>query len=299
MLIDRFLQYIKYEKGYSSHTFVSYQADLSQFEKFVLERSGAEEFVPDKVDSSLVREWIVSMMEAGVSASTVNRKLSALKSFFSYLCRMGEVRKNPMSQVVSPKRQKRLPKFLREEEMSEMFSGRADMFGEGYEAVRDELIMETFYTLGIRLSELIALKDTDVDLRSRTVLVNGKRNKQRYVPFGESLKNSMLAYLSVRDEAVPERSGYFFVRPGGEPLYPMLVYRIVHRCITAVSTLSKRSPHVLRHTFATAMLNNGADLEAVKELLGHANLAATEVYTHTTFEQLQKNYKQAHPRALN
>ena len=299
MLIDRFLQYIKYEKGYSSHTFVSYQADLSQFEKFVVEKNGAKEFVPDEVDSSLVREWIVSMMESGVSASSVNRKLSALKSFFSYLSRNGEVKKNPMSQVVSPKRPKRLPKFLREEEMTELLSDRSEVFGEGYEAVRDALIIETFYTLGIRLSELIKMKDTDVDFQSQTVLVNGKRNKQRYVPFGASLKDSMQAYLSVRDGEVAGRSGYFFLRPNGEPLYPMLVYRVVHKYITMVSSLTKRSPHVLRHTFATAMLNSGADLEAVKELLGHANLAATEVYTHTTFEQLQKNYKLAHPRALN
>ncbi len=299
MLIDRFLQYIKYEKGYSSHTFVSYQADLSQFEKFVLERSGVEEFVPDEVDSSLVREWVVSMMESGVSASSVNRKLSALKSFFSYLLRNGEVKRNPMNRVVSPKKQKRLPKFLREGEMADLFSDRAEVFGEGFEGVRDALIMETFYTLGIRLSELIKMKDEDVDFQARTVLVNGKRNKQRYVPFGEALRDSMQAYLSVRDKEVPERSGYFFLRPDGEALYPMLVYRIVHKYITVVSTLSKRSPHVLRHTFATAMLNSGADLEAVKELLGHSSLAATEVYTHTTFEQLQKNYKLAHPRALN
>ena len=173
------------------------------------------------------------------------------------------------------------------------------MFGEGYEAVRDALIIETFYTLGVRLSELIKMKDTDVDFQSQTVLVNGKRNKQRYVPFGASLKESMQAYLSVRNGEVADRSGYFFLRPNGEPLYPMLVYRVVHKYITMVSSLTKRSPHVLRHTFATAMLNSGADLEAVKELLGHANLAATEVYTHTTFEQLQKNYKLAHPRALN
>jgi integrase/recombinase XerC len=299
MLIDRFLQYIKYEKGYSSHTFVSYQADLSQFEKFVVEKNGAKEFVPDEVDSSLVREWIVSMMESGVSASSVNRKLSALKSFFSYLCRNGEVKKNPMSQVVSPKRPKRLPKFLREDEMTELLSDQSEVLGEGYEAGRDALILETFYTLGIRLSELIKMKDTDVDFQSQTVLVNGKRNKQRYVPFGASLKESMQAYLSVRNGEVADRSGYFFLRPNGEPLYPMLVYRVVHKYITMVSSLTKRSPHVLRHTFATAMLNSGADLEAVKELLGHANLAATEVYTHTTFEQLQKNYKLAHPRALN
>lgn len=178
-----------------------------------------------------------------------------------------------------------------------MLSGSSEVFEEGFEGVRDELIMETFYTLGIRLSELIGLKDTDVDLQAQTVLVNGKRNKQRYVPFGESLKQSMQAYLSIRDKEVPVRSGFFFLRPTGESLYPVLVYRIVHKYISVVSSMSKRSPHVLRHTFATAMLNNGAELEAVKELLGHSSLAATEVYTHTTFEQLQKNYKLAHPRA--
>ncbi|MCQ2225852.1 MAG: tyrosine-type recombinase/integrase [Paludibacteraceae bacterium] len=297
MLIDRFLQYIKYEKGYSSHTFVSYRTDLSQFEKFVMERSGAKEIALDKVDSCLIREWIVSMMEAGSSASSVNRKLSTLKSFYTYLCKQEVIEKSPMSQVVSPKTKKRLPHFLREEEMSDMLSGSSEVFSEGYEGVRDEMIMETFYTLGIRLSELIGLKDTDVDLQAQTVLVNGKRNKQRYVPFGEPLKQAFQAYLSVRNKEVPERSGFFFLRPSGEALYPMLVYRVVRKYISVVSSLSKRSPHVLRHTFATAMLNNGAELEAVKELLGHSSLAATEVYTHTTFEQLQKNYKLAHPRA--
>lgn len=297
MLIDRFLQYIKYEKGYSSHTFVSYETDLSQFKKFVEERSGVEEFALDKVDSYLVREWIVSMMESGVSASSVNRKLSTLKSFYAYLCKQGVVKKSPMSQVVSPKAKKRLPHFLKEDEMSDMLSVNSEIFGEGFEGVRDELIMETFYTLGIRLSELIGLKDADVDLQAQTVLVNGKRNKQRYVPFGSQLKNAFQSYLSIRNKEVANRSGSFFLRPNGEALYPMLVYRIVQKYITAVSSLSKRSPHVLRHTFATAMLNNGAELEAVKELLGHSSLAATEVYTHTTFEQLQKNYKLAHPRA--
>lgn len=297
MLIDRFLQYIKYEKGYSSHTFVSYETDLSQFKKFVEERSGVEEFTLDKVDSYLVREWIVSMMESGISASSVNRKLSTLKSFYAYLCKQGVVKKSPMSQVVSPKAKKRLPHFLKEDEMSDMLSVNSEIFGEGFEGVRDELIMETFYTLGIRLSELIGLKDADVDLQAQTVLVNGKRNKQRYVPFGSQLKNAFQSYLSIRNKEVANRSGSFFLRPSGEALYPMLVYRIVQKYITAVSSLSKRSPHVLRHTFATAMLNNGAELEAVKELLGHSSLAATEVYTHTTFEQLQKNYKLAHPRA--
>lgn len=297
MLISKFLQYIKYEKGYSSHTFVSYRTDLIQFRDFVESRS--MEFDPVKVDSTLVREWEVSLMEAGEKASSVGRKMTALKSFFKYLKQHGFVSHNPMRGVSSPKKEKVLPKFLRESEMDDLLGedGLLNVFGEDFEGVRDKLIIEMFYTLGIRLSELIGIKDVDVSVAGMTVLITGKRNKQRLIPFGRKLGESIAAYEKLRDEVVPERCNRLFVRENGEALYPMLVYRLVTKYITLVSTMSKRSPHVLRHTFATAMLNNGAELSAVKELLGHASLAATEVYTHTTFEQLQKIYKQAHPRA--
>ncbi|MCQ2218305.1 MAG: tyrosine-type recombinase/integrase [Paludibacteraceae bacterium] len=297
MLISKFLQYIKYEKGYSSHTFVSYRTDLIQFRDFVESRS--MEFDPVKVDSTLVREWEVSLMEAGEKASSVGRKMTALKSFFKYLKQHGFVSHNPMRGVSSPKKEKVLPKFLRESEMDDLLGedGLLNVFGEDFEGVRDKLIIEMFYTLGIRLSELIGIKDVDVSVAGMTVLITGKRNKQRLIPFGKKLGESIAAYEKLRDEVVPERCNRLFVRENGEALYPMLVYRLVTKYITLVSTMSKRSPHVLRHTFATAMLNNGAELSAVKELLGHASLAATEVYTHTTFEQLQKIYKQAHPRA--
>lgn len=297
MLISKFLQYIKYEKGYSSHTFVSYRTDLIQFRDFVEGRS--MEFDPVKVDSTLVREWEVSLMEAGEKASSVGRKMTALKSFFKYLKQHGFVSHNPMRGVSSPKKEKVLPKFLRESEMDDLLGedGLLNVFGEDFEGVRDKLIIEMFYTLGIRLSELIGIKDVDVSVAGMTVLITGKRNKQRLIPFGKKLGESIVAYEKLRDEVVPERCNRLFVRENGEALYPMLVYRLVTKYITLVSTMSKRSPHVLRHTFATAMLNNGAELSAVKELLGHASLAATEVYTHTTFEQLQKIYKQAHPRA--
>lgn len=297
MLISKFLQYIKYEKGYSSHTFVSYRTDLIQFRDFVEGRS--MEFDPVKVDSTLVREWEVSLMEAGEKASSVGRKMTALKSFFKYLKQHGFVSHNPMRGVSSPKKEKVLPKFLRESEMDDLLGedGLLNVFGEDFEGVRDKLIIEMFYTLGIRLSELIGIKDVDVSVAGMTVLITGKRNKQRLIPFGKKLGESIAAYEKLRDEVVPERCNRLFVRENGEALYPMLVYRLVTKYITLVSTMSKRSPHVLRHTFATAMLNNGAELSAVKELLGHASLAATEVYTHTTFEQLQKIYKQAHPRA--
>ncbi|MCB9017556.1 MAG: tyrosine recombinase XerC [Paludibacteraceae bacterium] len=295
MLVAKFLQYIKYEKIYSSHTFVSYQTDLIQFRSFVESRS--EVFDPAKIDSPTIREWVVSLMEAGDSASSVNRKLSALKSFFKFLKQHGYVSRNPMKGIVAPKKSKMLPKFLREEEMNRLLDGLESPFDGDFVGVRDKLMIEMFYSLGIRLSELIGIKDIDVDFAAKTVLITGKRNKQRLIPFGERLGASMKEYERVRDESVLDRCDRLFVKEDGKGLYPMLVYRVVNKYITMVSSITKRSPHVLRHTFATVMLNNGAELNAVKELLGHASLAATEVYTHTTFEQLQKIYKQAHPRA--
>jgi len=296
MFIEKFLQYIKYEKGYSSHTFVSYQTDLIQFRDFVESKSIA--FEPDKIDSSLIREWIVSLMEDAVSASSVNRKLSSLKSFYRFLKQHSLVSHNPLKKITAPKNKKQLPVFLKEDEMENLLDDGYDhLFENDFEGTRDKLMIEMFYTLGIRLSELINIKDTDIDLGRETIMITGKRNKQRLLPFGDRFKNAVSEYLKMRNEVIPDRTGNFFIRESGEKLYPMLVYRVVNKYITMVSSLSKRSPHVLRHTFATAMLNNGAELSAVKELLGHSSLAATEVYTHTTFEQLQKIYKQAHPRA--
>jgi len=295
MLIDKFLQYIKYEKKYSFHTFVSYQTDLLQFRDFVESRN--IEFNPDRLDASLVREWVVSLMEGGDSASSVNRKLSSLKSFYRFLKQHQLVSQNPLKKIVAPKKSKQLPKFLKEEEMDHLLDNPVDVFETSFEGRRDKLMVEMFYTLGIRLSELIHIKTKEVDLHEKTILITGKRDKQRLLPFGEPLRLSIADYLRLRNDSIPAPSESFFVKEDGSELYPMLVYRIVNRYITMVSSLSKRSPHVLRHTFATAMLNNGAELNAVKELLGHSSLAATEVYTHTTFEQLQKIYKQAHPRA--
>ena len=295
MFIEKFLQYIKYEKGYSSHTFVSYQTDLLQFRDFVESRSIA--FEPDRIDASLIREWIISLMEKGDAARSVNRKLSSLKSFYRFLKQHNLASHNPLKKIVAPKNKKQLPKFLKEDEMENLLDSYDGLFENDFEGMRDKLMIEMFYTLGIRLSELISIKDTDMDLNGKTVIITGKRNKQRLLPFGDKLKDSVLEYLKVRNEAVSSQCENLFIKEDGKKLYPVLVYRVVNKYITMVSSLSKRSPHVLRHTFATAMLNNGAELNVVKELLGHSNLAATEVYTHTTFEQLQKIYKQAHPRA--
>ncbi|MBQ4034477.1 MAG: tyrosine-type recombinase/integrase [Paludibacteraceae bacterium] len=296
MFIEKFLQYIKYEKAYSSHTFISYQTDMEQFAAFVEQQKGG--FNPPEITANDIRSWILSIMDNGVGARSVNRKLTTLRTFFKYMMRQGVLSVDPTAKVKPPKMEKRLPVFLREEQVENLFDEFGNVFPDDFEGKRDRILLEILYNLGVRESELINLKDCDFDFNRNTVRVTGKRNKQRYIPFGDRLKKDILAYVDDRNSEVgPVEDGWLLVRKTGEQLYPVLVWRIVEKYISSVSTLSKRSPHVLRHTFATAMLNNGADIDAVKELLGHANLAATEVYTHTTFDRLRKIYKQAHPRA--
>lgn len=296
-LIEKYLQYIEYEKVFSSHTIASYRADLHLFQNYVKSRN-LKEFKLDSIDSMLIREWIVSLRKKGKnSASSVNRRLSTLKSFFRYLKQKDLIKHNPMQQVVSLKREVRLPKFVKESEIEALLTNRQELFPDNFEGVRDSTIIEAFYTLGIRESELIGIKDADIDFSKCYVSVIGKGSKQRLIPFGKKMKESFLSYLEARKELQLGNVSTFFVRKDGSPLYPMLVYRVVRNYLSEVSSLTQRSPHVLRHTFATLMLNNGAELNAVKELLGHANLAATEVYTHTTFEQLREIYERAHPRA--
>jgi integrase/recombinase XerC len=236
-------------------------------------------------------------MEGKNSARTVNRKITTLKSYFKFLIREGTVTENPMNRVVAPKTSKRLPVFVEQESMNDLFD--KIEFGEGYPGVRDRMIMELFYATGMRLSELVNLKDEDLDLYKNVLKVTGKRNKQRIIPFSGNLSGLLKGYLELKGKTFPadEQNTHLFVTNKGEKLYPKLVYRMVHHYLNLVTTISKRSPHVIRHTFATHMLNNGADLNAIKEILGHANLAATQVYTHNTIEKLKSIYKQAHPRA--
>jgi integrase/recombinase XerC len=236
-------------------------------------------------------------MENGISPRTVNRKITTLKSYFTFLIKEGLIQENPMSRVIAPKTSQRLPVFVEQESMKTLFE-EVD-FGEGYPAERDRLIMELFYATGMRLSELINLKDTDLDLFKNILKVTGKRNKQRIIPFTNNLVVMLGNYLEIKRKAFPgeEQEPHLFLTNKGEKLYPKMVYRMVHHYLDQVTTISKRSPHVIRHTFATHMLNNGADLNAIKEILGHANLAATQVYTHNTIEKLKSIYKQAHPRA--
>ena len=293
MLKEAFLDYLRLERNYSERTIVSYGTDLREFEGY-LEKTEAElDFT--KVHADVVRNWVSELMDEGRTATSVNRKLSSLRSFYRFLLRRKEITVNPMLKIVGLKKKKPLPSFVREKDMDRLLDGLS--FGEGFEGCRDRTILEMFYATGMRLSELIGLDDVDVDLSARLIKVTGKRNKQRLIPFGDELAEDLLIYIKVRGDAFPDGVEAFFIRKNGKRMYPMQVYRIVKRNLSKVVTLKKKSPHVLRHTFATAMLNDNAELRAVQALLGHESLVTTEVYTHTTFEELKKVYEQAHPRA--
>ena len=293
MLIKDFLNYLLLERNYSERTIVAYEADLREFEEYFKKTDAELDF--RSIHSDNVRNWMVSLMDEGRSETSVNRKLSSLRSFYRFLLRRKEITVNPMLKVVGPKKKKPLPSFVREKDMDRLLDECS--FGEGFEGCRDRTILEMFYATGMRLSELIGLNDADVDFSAKLIKVTGKRNKQRLIPFGNELAEDLHLYIKERNEVMPQGAEAFFVLKDGKRMYPMAVYRIVKRNLSRVVSLKKRSPHVLRHTFATAMLNDSAELRSVKELLGHESLATTEIYTHATFEELKKVYEQAHPRA--
>jgi integrase/recombinase XerC len=294
MSIDSFLDYLRLERNYSDKTTNSYRNDLTQFEQFLKESpdygSDVEEASPEAV-----REWVVWLMENGYNANSVNRKLSALRSFYKYLLKREAIQTDPMRKISCLKKSKPLPYFLKEEEVNRAIDEVS--YEDNFKGRRDRLIIEMFYATGIRESELIGLDDADIDLDSMTLKVTGKRNKQRLVPFDRELKADIQQYIDVRNNEALRESDAFFTREDGRRLSAGIVYSLVKKNLSKVTALKKRSPHVLRHTFATAMLNNEAELNAVKELLGHESLGTTQIYTHTTFESLKKTYKQAHPRA--
>ena len=295
MHIEKFIQYIQFEKRFSPNTITAYRKDLSQFSYYLKTEYNLAEI--EKSDFQMIRSWIVYMVGDSASTTTINRKLSALKSFFRYLLKEAVITESPMVKIITPKSNKRLPEFVGKENMESLFQNIE--FNEEFDGIRDKLIIEMLYFTGMRLSELINLKDSDIDIQSQQIKVLGKRNKERIIPFSIVLQNSIESYLKVRKKDIIqlEQNSYFFVTQKGKKIYEKLVYRTVNSYLGKVSTLRKKSPHVLRHTFATHMLNNGADLNAIKEILGHASLAATQVYTHNTIDQLKSIYKQAHPRA--
>lgn len=293
MMINRFLNYLRYERNASPLTVQTYEEGLRDFESYISLRD--EGLSLDRVDADLIRDWMEGLMDKGNTASTINKKLSAVRSFYRFSLKRGLVDTDPAHCIIGPKKSKPLPQFLRESEMDTLFDRME--WGEDYKDVRARTILLLFYEAGLRRSELTGLNDADVDFGACQLKVTGKRNKQRIIPFGEELSQVLGHYMAVRNEHAGKQGGALFQNDKGERMTGSQVYAIVHKYLSAVSSLKKRSPHVLRHTFATAMLNNGAGLESIKNLLGHESVSTTEIYVHTTFEQLKRVYKEAHPRA--
>ncbi len=292
-MIDQFLDYLRFERNYSALTIENYDKDLTAFETYFSEMDNQLSW--ESVDSDIVRDWMESMMDKGNTATSINRRLSALRSFYRFALARHLVDKDPAHAVKGPKKSKPLPQFLRENEMDELLD--KDEWGENFKDVRARAILMTFYETGIRLSELLGLKDDDIDFSLRQLKVTGKRNKQRVVPFGEELMKELQHYIEVRNLTLDYRTRELFQTDKGTKMNANQVRYLVKKNLSRVTTLKKRTPHVLRHTFATAMLNHEAGLESVQKLLGHESLETTEIYTHTTFEQLKRIYKHAHPRA--
>jgi integrase/recombinase XerC len=289
---ESFINYLKYEKRCSSHTVIAYKNDLDQFVQFCTEMIG--EFDVKKVDSKLVRNWIVQLMEKELSARSVNRKVTTIKSFFKYLMKEQIVKSNPATYLTLPKIRKKLPNFVEENNLHHLLDD--GFFSNDFNGIRDKLIITLLYGTGIRLSELLLLKDSDFDTKMSLIKVFGKRKKERVIPYPASITPLLELYINDRNTVVGFKTEKLLVLKSGKPVYEKLIYRVVNNNLAKVTLLEKKSPHVLRHTYATHLLNKGADLNAVKELLGHSNLAATQIYTHTTFERLHDIYKQAHPR---
>lgn len=293
MDIASFLSYLKDVKRYSPHTLTAYKEDLGQFEAYC--RTINDVRAISDITPKIVRDWVVIKMSEGLNASTVKRKLSSLRTFFKHQMREGLLDSDPTEMVASPKTGRKLPVFVQDYQMDELLDGQ-ELEG-GFPEFRDRLVLLMAYYTGMRRSELVGLKMEDVDLNGKTLMVNGKGGKQRILPLANELIEDIKWYVEMRDGVVGGKHAVFFVTDKGRPVYDKFIYRLVEKYLKLYTTLSKRSPHVLRHTFATQLLNNGACIEAIRELLGHSDLSATQVYTHNSFENLKKVFNQAHPRA--
>jgi integrase/recombinase XerC len=289
---ESFVNYLKYEKRNSSHTVTAYKKDLDQFVSFCTEMVG--EFDIKRVDAKMVRSWIVTLMEKEYTPRSVSRKISTVKAFYRFLMKNEIVDNNPATNIPVPKIRKKLPNFVEENNLHHLLDD--GYFTDDFKGVRDKLIITLLYGTGIRLAELLNLKDRDFDTKGYLIKVLGKRQKERIIPYPRSINQLLQQYLEIRNREIGNSLEALLVTDKGKPVYEKLIYRVVNKYLELVTSLEKKSPHVLRHSYATHLLNKGADLNAVKELLGHSNLSATQVYTHTTFEKLHTIYKQAHPR---
>ena len=292
-MIDAFITYLRNERNYSERTIEYYESTAQEFQQYFMFMDDSLSWID--IDKDIVRMWMESLMDKGEAAGTVNKKLSALRAFYRYLLRKKIIKSNPMATIKGPKKEKPLPMFVRESEMNRLL----DTYSaecETYRKLLARTIVLMLYETGMRLSEFLGLKDKDIDFITKQIKVTGKRNKQRIIPFGKELEEAAKEYMTARDKAFPDHPDCFLINKKGEALDKYAFGRIVKENLSLVTTIKKRSPHVLRHSFATAMLNNGANIESVQKILGHQSLETTQIYTHTTFEQLKKEYEKAHPR---
>jgi len=290
-MIEAFLQSLQFEKRSSAHTITSYKTDLDQFSKYLLFQY--EITLPETAQPAMLRSWIVSLMEEGLNPTSINRKIASLRSFYNFLRKRKQIAQDPTKQLSALKTKKKLPAFVEEKSIEMLFD--VVEFSDDFEGFRDRIILELLYGTGMRLSELVGLKPSDLDLSGKTIRVFGKRSKERMIPISTSLTLLLTKYIS--QWAPEEDTKCLILTDKGKAAYPVFIQRIVKKYLSAVTTLSQKSPHILRHTYATHLLNRGADLNAIKELLGHANLAATQIYTHNSIEKLKKTHQQAHPKA--
>ena len=295
MYTHEYFQYLKSEKRFSVHTIRAYQSDLDQFCLFM--KSEFEISDITIVHPSQIRSFVAWMMDCKTSARSVNRKLTCLRSYYKYCIRQQYLIANPMNKVVSPKNSKRLPYYIEQKDINHLFND--IIFDDNFLGFRDKAILETFYGTGMRLNELRTLTISNLDLNQKTLKVIGKRNKERIIPFGDTMRQSLEAYINILEESFDnsKQNNYLFVSVKGEQLNPKSIYLIVRKYIDQITTIGKRSPHILRHTFATHLLNEEAELNAIKEMLGHSSLASTQIYSHNSISRLKNIYKQAHPRA--
>ena len=292
--IDSFLKFLQFEKRYSLHTVLSYKTDLKQFALFL--KINYDNVPPWEANHALIRSWIIQLSEEKLDATSINRKIASLRSYYKFLLKQQVIKDSPIERIKIMKTKKKLPHFVKESDMNSILD--KGIFDDNFDGLRQQLILELFYGTGMRLSELIALQESKINIKERTLKVLGKRNKERVIPFHDSLISVIEKYIVVRNKEVSiKKHGTLLVRNNGDKLYPMMVNRIVKKYLKMFSTVEKKSPHVLRHSYATHLLNKGAEINAVKDLLGHSSLAATQIYTHNTIEKLKKTFDQAHPKA--